>query len=115
MCDCPPSPFWDITVGENKQQGLPLKIQYGLGIALVGEQELSFDLTVPYEHSLCAALAVRALPGACQSLPATCCESNAEMSHYLAMPREATQPSAGQSFLSAQKRYSHVRSTLPLN
>lgn len=66
----------------------------------MGEQKLSFDLTVPYKHSLRVAPAVRALPGACQSLSAMCCESKAEMSHHLAMLREATPPTMGQSFLS---------------
>lgn len=47
---------------------------------------------MPYNHSLRVAPAVRAPPGACQSLSAMCCESNAEMSHHLAMPREGGHP-----------------------
>lgn len=70
----------------------------------MGEQKLSFDLTVPYEHSLCMALAVRALPGACQSLPAVCYGSNAEMSHHLAMPQEATLAEHGTEFSVRQLR-----------
>ena len=86
------------------------------GYSLSGRTNTSCDLTVPYECSLRVALAVYALPGACRSLSATCCESNTEVNHHLAMPREAIQPSAGSIFsLSAQKWYSHVCSTLPLN
>ena len=81
----------------------------------MGEQKLNFDLTVPYKYSLRVALAVRALPGACQSLSAMCCESNVGMSHRLAMPREATQPSAGQSFLSINQLRSDIAMLVALS